>query len=180
VVVRLVLAVLRSRCAGDASPRFGSLIRAYQLIAYTPDRDYRFIETNRQLRLMYPQVIADCMERIRQLGGAIENNADNDLLTINGEFTASLVIARCRQTDSGAFRWLIRFDTSLAPDITVALRMDGGNRSVLDYYLLPHLDLTFEKLLLAEDNPVNLDTYRFETLDFFFGMARRSRIPEAA
>jgi DNA invertase Pin-like site-specific DNA recombinase len=160
--------------------RFGSLIRAYQLIGYAPDRDYQFIETNRQLRLMYPQVIADCMERIRQLGGAIESNADNDLLTINGEFTASLVIARCRQTDSGAFRWLIRFDTSLAPDITVALRMDGGNRSVLDYYLLPHLDLTFEKLLLAEDNPVNLDTYRFETLDFFFGMARRSRIPEAA
>lgn len=160
--------------------RFGSLIRAYQLIGYTPDRDYRFVETNRQLRLMYPQVVADCIERIREIGGVIENNAHDDLLTINDEFTASLVIARCRQTDSGAFRWLIRFDTSLAPDITVALRMDAENRSVLDYYLLPHLDLTFEKLLLAEDNPVSLDTYRFETLDFFFGMARRSPIPEAA
>jgi DNA invertase Pin-like site-specific DNA recombinase len=160
--------------------RFGSLIRAYQLIGYTPDRDYRFIETNRQLRLMYPQVIADCIQRIRQLGGTIENNPTNDLLTINDEFTASLVIARCRQTHSGAFRWLIRFDASLAPDITVALRMDAENSNVVDYYLLPHLDLTFEKLLLAEDNPVNLDTYRFDTLDFFFGMAQRARIPEAA
>jgi DNA invertase Pin-like site-specific DNA recombinase len=160
--------------------RFGSLIRAYQLIGYTPDRDYRFIETNRQLRLMYPKVITDCIEHIRQLGGTIENNSANDLLTINDEFTASLVIARCRQTPSGAFRWVIRFDASLAPDITVALRMDAENTNALDYFLLPHLDLTFEKLLLAEDNPVNLDTFRFDTLDFFFGMARRSRIPEAA
>ena len=160
--------------------RFGSLIRAYQLIGYTPDRDYQFIETNRQLRLMYPQAVADCIERMRELGGAVECDPATDLLTVNDEFTASLVIARCRQTPSGAFRWLIRFDAGLAPDITVALRMDAENAKPLDYYLLPRLDLTFEKLLLAEDNPVRLDTYRFDALDFFFGMAQRSRIPEAA
>ena len=58
--------------------------------------------------------------------------------------------------------------------------MDAENRDPLDYYLLPSLDMTFEKLLLAEDNAVSLDTYRFDTLDFFFEMARRVRIPEAA
>ncbi len=160
--------------------RFGSLIRAYQLIGYTPDRDYQFIETNRQLRLMYPRTVANCIERIRQLGGCVECNPATDLLTVNDEFTASLVIARCRQTPSGTFRWLVRFDTGLAPDITVAMRMDAENAKALDYYLLPRLDITFEKLLLAEDNPVSLDTYRFDTLDFFFGMARRSPIPEPA
>ena len=81
---------------------------------------------------------------------------------------------------SGVFRWLIRVDAGLKPDITVAVRMDADNREPLDYYLLPHLDFTFEKLLLAEDNAVSLDTYRFTTLDFFFGMARRMRIPEGA
>jgi hypothetical protein len=30
--------------------RFGSLIRAYQMVGYTPDRDYRFLEINRFLR----------------------------------------------------------------------------------------------------------------------------------
>jgi hypothetical protein len=40
--------------------------------------------------------------------------------------------------------------------------------------------MTFEKLLLAEDNAAGLDTYRFVTLDFFFGMALRARIPGAA
>ena len=71
-------------------------------------------------------------------------------------------------------------DAGLNPDITVAVRMAADNQSPLDYYLLPSLDMTFEKLLLAEDNPVSLDTYRFVTLDFFFGMAQRARIPGSA
>jgi hypothetical protein len=129
---------------------------------------------------MYPTVVADVIEHIRQLGGAIRIDPTTDLLTVNEEFSASLVIARCRQKECGAFSWLIRIDAGLKPDITVAMRMDAENRHPLDYYLLPSLDLTFEKLTLAEDNAVSLDTYRFGTLDFFFGMARRTRIPEAA
>ena len=160
--------------------RFRSLVKAYKLIAYAPERDYQFIETNRQLRQMYPTVIADMAEQIRKAGGVVDGDPRSDLLTINHEFTASLVIARCRQIESGAFRWLIRVDAGLKPDITVAVRMDDTNRNPLDYYLLPSLDLTFEKLTLAEDNPVSLDTYRFNTLDFFFDMAKRTRIPEAA
>jgi hypothetical protein len=160
--------------------RFSSLTQAYKLIAYTPECDYRFIETNRHLRLMHPQVVADVIERIHQLGGFVRCEPTTDLLTLNDEFTASLVIARCWQRESGAYRWLIRVDSGLNPDITIAVRMDSGNRSPLDYYLLPRLDLTFHKLLLAEVNPIGLETYRFDTLDFFLGMARRVPIPEAA
>jgi hypothetical protein len=160
--------------------RFSSLLRAYQLIGYTPERDYEFVETNRQLRLMYPKVVADVIERIRQLGGAISSDPTTDLITVNGEFTASIVIARCRQIDSGRFRWLIRLDAGLKPDITVALRMNADNREPFDYYLLPALALRFDKLMLAEDNGITLDIYRFDTLDFFFGMTRRARIPQEA
>jgi DNA invertase Pin-like site-specific DNA recombinase len=160
--------------------RFESLVRAYQLIGYTPDRDYQFIETNRQLRLMHPKVVEDAIARMRQLGGVVTVNPATDLLTVNGEFTASLVISRCRQTEAGAFRWLLRLDSGLKPDITIAIRMDAENREPFDYYLLPSLELEMRKLTLSEENGVSLDTYRFNTLDFFFGMARRAKIPEAA
>jgi len=160
--------------------RFGSLIQAYKLISYTPERDYQFIETNRQLRLMYPKVITDVIGSIRQLGGEVDANHATDLLTVNEEFTASIVLARCRQRDDGSFRWLIRVDAGLKPDITVAVRMDSENRDPLDYYLLPSLDMTFERLMIAEENPVSIETFRFDNLDFFFGMTRRMRIPEAA
>ena len=160
--------------------RFKSLVRAYVLIGYTPDRDYAFIEINRQLRQLHPKIIAEMTEKIRQLGGAIVQDPKTDLLAVNGEFTASLVIARCRRTESGSLRWALRLDSSLAPDITVAARMDTANKDPLDYYLLPSIDITLGKLLLAEDNGFSLDTYRFDTLDYFFGMAQRARIPEAA
>jgi hypothetical protein len=129
---------------------------------------------------MHPKVVGDVVESIRGLGGRVTCGSTTDLLKVNGEFSTSLVIARCRQTDSGAFRWLIRVDAGLKPDITVAVRMGANNQDPLDYYLLPRIDLTFEKLLLAEDNAVSLDTYRFSTLDFFFGMAKHTRIMEAA
>jgi len=73
-------------------------------------------------------------------------------------------------------RWLIRIETGLNPDITVALRMDSVNQTPLDYYLLPSIDLESEKLRLAEDNAVSLDTYRFFDLSFFFGMAERVKM----
>ena len=160
--------------------RFGSLVQAYRLISYTPERDYQFIETNRQLRLMHPRVVADVIAKIRSLGGYIDTDSSTDLLSINNEFTTSVVLARCRQREDGSFRWLIRLDAGLQPDITVAARMDSENQQPLDYYLLPHLDLAFERLALAENNPVSLETFRFDTLDFFFGMARRLKLPEAA
>jgi len=58
--------------------------------------------------------------------------------------------------------------------------MDEENKVPLDYYLLPAIDINPGKLLLAQDNGVALDTYRFDTLDYFFGMARRAKIREAA
>jgi len=160
--------------------RFKGLLQAYRLIGYTPEIDCEFIETNRHLRALHPKVVSDVMNRIDQFGGTVSTDSDTDLLTINSEFTASIVIARCRQSLSGALRWLVRVDAGLKPDLTVAVRMRADNVEPLDYYLLPRLDLTFERLKLAEDNPIGLEAYRFDDLDFFVGMARRARIAEAA
>jgi DNA invertase Pin-like site-specific DNA recombinase len=61
--------------------RFGSLIRAYRLIGYNPERDYQYLQVNRFLRDMYPQVLADVFSKIENLGGVIERDKTNDLLT---------------------------------------------------------------------------------------------------
>lgn len=160
--------------------RFGSLIRAYQLIGFTPERDYHYLEINRRLRELHPQISKDVIENIERQGGKVERDPRTDILTVNGEFSASVVISRCGQTEAGTFRWLIRLDTSLRPDITVAVRLDAANREPLDYYLFPSLDHWSPRLRLGEENGVYLDTFRFSSLDYFFRMARRVRIQEAA
>jgi hypothetical protein len=69
---------------------------------------------------------------------------------------------------------------SLQPDITVAIRLDPENQGPLDYYLLPRLDFGQARIHLAEQNAIEFDSYRFETLDYLYGMAGRTRIRRAA
>ncbi|WP_433989117.1 hypothetical protein SuNHUV7_33070 (plasmid) [Pseudoseohaeicola sp. NH-UV-7] len=160
--------------------RFGSLLRAYRLVGFKPDRDYRYIDINRRLRDLHPDIVSETIAGIEASGGSVERHAKTDLLTINGEFTASLVIVRCNETNAGSLRWNIRFDMSLKPDITIAVRMDRPNQRPLDYYLLPSLDMTLPRIRLAEHNGLSLDAYRFETLDPLFDMAIHVPVPEVA
>lgn len=164
--------------SGCYASRFGSLARAYSLVGFTPDRDYRYIEINRTLRQIHAREVSRAIAEIEKIGGAVEQDPVTELLTVNGELTASIVIARCRPTKAGARRWKIRLDTGLAPDLTVALRMDGANEAVLDYYLLPSPILDTNRIGLAEENGLMLDAFRFETLEHFFAMARRALISE--
>lgn len=160
--------------------RFGSLLRVYQLVGFTPDRDYRYIEVNRALRTLHPEIVAQVVAGIREAGGDVTQDPATDLLTINGEFTTSLVLARCQQTAAGSLRWHIRMDTGLTPHITVAVRMAPGNTSILDYYLLPRRDASLSRLRLGEANGSFLDAFRFDDLDILFELAARTDVMEIA
>jgi DNA invertase Pin-like site-specific DNA recombinase len=160
--------------------RFGSLVRAYTLIGYTPERDYAFIEINRRLRQLHPNIVDGVVRSLEALGGEVVCDPDTDLMRVNAMITTSIVLSRCQRTPAGAFRWIVRLDESLAPDLTIAVRMDAANEAALDYYLLPSLDVRGTAVRIREDNGAYLDGYRFDTLDYFFGMAELVRVGAAA
>ncbi len=160
--------------------RFGGLVRAYQLIGYDPGIDYSYQEINRYLRKIYPEIVEDAIRKIREFGGTVHREVQNDLLIVNDEVKVSVVLARCQRTEAGSLRWNVRFDTGLRPDITVAIRMDAENKRAFDYYILPAIDIENPKLRLAEDNHFALDAYRFDDLEPFFQLTERMALPEAA
>jgi DNA invertase Pin-like site-specific DNA recombinase len=160
--------------------RFGSLLRAYTLVGYQPARDYQFIAINRGLRQQLPVVISDVIAGLECAGADVHHDKASGLITINGEFCLSLVISRCRPTKAGTCRWHIRFDTGLLPDITVVIRMAADNHTVFDYYLFPHIDISLSPLRLAEENPLSLDAYRFDTLDALYRLAARTPLRSVA
>lgn len=160
--------------------RFGNLLRAYALVGFVPDRDYRYLEINRALRRLHPKVLVEALRGIELAGGHVVQDPNTDLLKINQEFTASVVVVRCIQTPAGALRWKVRFDTSLNPDLTVVVRMNQTNDLPLDYYLLPRLDMREAVLRLCEFNGLSLDAYRFESLSSFYAMTARTAVLEAA
>jgi len=160
--------------------RFGSLVSAYRLIGYDPEIDYSFIEINRQIRKKHPEIVAEVVGKLRQMGSSVVIDEKTDLLLVNDEWTVSIVLCRYQQSEAGTARWVIRLDEGLKPDITIAVRLDETNVGIRDYYLLPALDMTWGKLRMGEENGVYLDAYQFEALDYFYRMAERCRVEEAA
>jgi hypothetical protein len=139
-----------------------------------------YIEINRRLRRKHVDLIASIFDQLLALGATVSVNQQSDMLTINSEYTASLILARCRETGGGSFRWLLRFDPSLHPDIIIAARLRPGNDEILDFYLLPSIDVLTEQLRLQPDNGLVLDVYRFKNLNFFMEIAQRMRVEDVA
>lgn len=162
------------------SSRFGSLLRAYGLVGFTPDRDYRYVAINQALRKLHPGILGQVLDGLRDTGSMVRQDLKTDRVVVNEEFSVSVVIVRCDPTPTGLLRWKIRFDTSRMPDITIVVRMDTTNRAAFDYYLFPRLDRVADHLRLAEDNGLCLDAYRFETLDLLYKIAVPVAVSRAA
>ncbi|MDP5239515.1 recombinase family protein [Uliginosibacterium sp. 31-16] len=156
--------------------RLGSLIRAYQTVGFTPDRDYQYLEVNQFLRRLHPEIVSQTERMIAEVGGSVVRDPATDLITVNREFTVSLVLSRCQLLENGRRRWKVRFDTSLTPDITVAVRLDETNQAGLDYYLLPRLDFGQAGIHLADHNGLEFESYRFDSLDYLYSMAAVAKI----
>jgi hypothetical protein len=154
------------------SSRFGGLLRVYQMIGYTPKRDYQYVAINQRLRILHTEIMTDVVRRIEYLcGRQIPIDPESGLLELNCHLCISVVISRCFTTPTGTRRWKIRFDSGLHPDITVAVRMDTRNEAILDYYILPALEFSYEQLRLSEDNVGFLDSFRTDTLDYLFDLS---------
>ncbi|WP_413043805.1 recombinase family protein [Pseudomonas sp. YJ42] len=160
--------------------RFGSLLRCYSLIGYTPSRDYRYLEANRRLRQRHPGLLQQTIDQIRAVGGRVDVERESGMLSINQEIKLSIVLCRCQLTPAGSRRWKIRFDSGLNPDLTVAVRMSEGEESALDYYVLPTVDMTTSQLRVSENNQADVEIYRFDTLEILSQLSRRCPYRTAA
>ncbi len=74
--------------------RFGSLVKAYQMVGFTPGRDYRYLEVNRFLRSLHPGIVAQAEQQIAALGGQVMRDPATDLLHVNSTFPSCSRVAR--------------------------------------------------------------------------------------
>ena len=154
--------------------RFGSLRRAYELIGYWPTIDPDHQEVNRRIRRMHPEIIERTYAAITKWGGSVWRDPKTDLMHVNRELIICVLMARCHTHISGEQCWRLRFDpVRLAPDITIAIRLNDTNQAELDYYVMPALDLAGPALSIFSRRESSLDCFRFDSLDFLYGMAER-------
>jgi len=160
--------------------RFGGLIEAYRLAGYDPQRDYSYLEVNRSLKELHPQIIGQVIGELKQHGAEVVSEPRDGLLLINDCYRVSIVLSRYRETQAGSPRWLVRFGSGANPDLTLMIRMDVTNTRPEDYFLLPHIDIDVPKLSLGIRNGAEIDTYRFASLTYFMAMAVQEKVEVAA
>ena len=155
--------------------RFGGLHRAYTLIGYTPERDFSYLEINRNIRLLHPGIMEVAYQKLTSRGGSAQPGERPDLVSVNGEFDISISISRCRLTPTGTKRWVVRLNPSGA-DINLAVRLDADNKNMLDFYLLPRMALEGNRLTLKDFNHANVESFRFDSLDGLSSLAARTEM----
>ena len=90
------------------------------MIGYEPERDYRYVEINRALLQAHPGILAQILDGVAERGGQAAQDPDTDLIRINGEFTASVVLARCFETQGGSLRGSVMNSVYLARPMRVS------------------------------------------------------------
>ena len=159
--------------------RFGSLARAYRLVGACDGKAEAEFEIAKGLRARRPEVTESAIACVRGAGGEVNTDSGDGYWRINGEISVSVVIARCLSKGKEP-RWTVRLDRRRRPDLTVAVRMEQGNETIRDYYLLPGMDVFPPHVMLREENGRFLDAYRFENLDRLAGLAARVPVRRAA
>jgi hypothetical protein len=80
--------------------RFRGLVRAYTLVGYHPNHDYEYLRINRELRRQHRELIQQLLNTLQNIA-TVSRDPITDLLTINDEFSVSVVVARCLSTAAG-------------------------------------------------------------------------------
>jgi DNA invertase Pin-like site-specific DNA recombinase len=161
------------------SNRFGGLGRAYALVGWRFDRDLTFVVDRKRYKGIRKQLLASILQNIADSGSTYRCLDRFGLLGINNEFTVCISIVRCakRQRDTV---WKVVFGRSRPPDIWLVARLIPEEPSILDYFILPSRDFRSKCLFIGEQMVTTLAAYRFDTVEPFLNLCRRSSIDGAS
>jgi DNA invertase Pin-like site-specific DNA recombinase len=159
----------RSQCYAR---RFGGLARAYAMIGWTPERDCSYIEPNRIVRAHRGRLIDSIEQQINNVGGSLTFCKRRRLLTINNELTVLVRVARCYKNTTG-LQWKINIKHSRGPAFLLLARLNLGDESIMDYYLLPIKDIPVNRLRIRQANLAMLEIYRCDDLDSFYTLCTK-------
>ena len=159
--------------------RFGNLLTAYQLIGYRQHRDYSYVDYKKLVRQLRSEIIDGLIVDVEAHGGFARRDTFNRL-SINDEFSTTVIVVACGSTKTGKPVWKMGFKGRRLGDVTVVARLIADQSAILDYYLLPLAALEARpSLCLGPTNAAAFEAYRFDTLDGFCELVGRSPAPAA-
>jgi hypothetical protein len=158
--------------------RFGNLRTAYALAGWKSVRNRSIMDTERVVVGQQRALEDTIIEQLTRGGAQVSHQRNTSLFAVEGEYSLCVIVVRCKPTKDAGNRWHVRFRSDLDADITVIARLNEANDSILDYFLLPAGTIKRSYLTLAVHNPLHLEIFRFDNLDFLGELISRTRLEE--
>jgi DNA invertase Pin-like site-specific DNA recombinase len=155
--------------------RFGGLTHAYTLVGWRGPHDPKTIEAKRGRKSHYDYIVASILNEIKNSGATIRNLGQRGHLMINEVLTISIRMALSHHRYK-AYEWTIDFAGAKPADVSIVVRLGIDNETVLDYYVFPLTELIGKKIRMTNYRQPAIDTYRFDHLDFFFELCKKTTI----
>ncbi|GLQ46722.1 serine recombinase [Dyella lipolytica] len=160
--------------AATYKTRFKGLVDAYALIGVQPTKQHAYVHINRERRQVHHDFVEQLCAALEGAGASVAIRDHHRLLIINDELTLWVAVARRYDMCGRIPRWRSWPCYPTECDIAVIMRVGPDNRTAMDYYIFPGIDLPARVIALAEDhNELGIDTYRFQSLEPLLDIARR-------
>jgi DNA invertase Pin-like site-specific DNA recombinase len=160
-----------SHCRCFFSKHFGSLTHVYEELTYVPAR---FVSSPLAAKAIASKFLNGLIGELRKRGAIIELDHRTRTVIVNGLFRLQLAVLKCsRGTPYGGPRWF-RPSRKSDCDLRIIARMNEDNSRIMDYFVVPG-DQPLRNNFYVQ-NPLLIETYRFESLDQIYRICRLERI----
>jgi DNA invertase Pin-like site-specific DNA recombinase len=162
--------------SGTIKLRLGGLSRVYEKLGYSPNKRYRFHDTNRALKAIKAAYQQSLLEAIGGAGIPVRL-AQSGLFTFGDKWTLEVVISRC-QVRRRRPTWRFNFERNLRADFAMVLRMETSNIKVRDFLLLPLSKIEQLPIYVDEFSEHLVNPYSFAAMrGVIAGITRMCRVP---
>jgi DNA invertase Pin-like site-specific DNA recombinase len=143
--------------------RFGSLRNAYRRIGYELKWDFDWIDRRSEFNELLRETAANLVARLKKNDCIACFEPGVDVLTLDHRFAISLRLARCWRGPGRELIWTINRRVVLPEGHIISIRLGEGNKSVLDYFLLPTSEMIGLKIRFMEAGLHRFDGRCFRT-----------------
>ncbi|HET9790881.1 MAG TPA: hypothetical protein VFR08_06235, partial [Candidatus Angelobacter sp.] len=116
--------------------------KLYELLGYTPERNYESITAFRsKMKEHRRKLVTRIAQQCRSVGAIAVEHAGSNLVRINNHLTADAVVVPFLHWSSRQISWGWCFEVFFRPevDVMVAARLDRENENIESYYIIPQL-----------------------------------------
>jgi hypothetical protein len=120
--------------------------------------------------------MSQLVTQLRAAGCSVEWPSGSSQIAVNDELTIAVVVVSARPS-CGKNQWQVRRSSWSKPDIIVLARVNDGETSAREYYLIPSLFLTnFSWLTFSEKRLKSAESFKSATIDPLIRLCAREQM----